>query len=59
MTTSYNENQTSSITREEALEILNTPDEKLDELINRAEKLRRQYKGDKVSIHILTNTRLS
>lgn len=32
--------------REEAIEILNTPDEQLKELIARAEKLRRKYKGN-------------
>lgn len=45
------------ISREEAIAILNTPDEQLDELIARAEKLRRKYKGNHVSIHILTNAR--
>lgn len=45
------------MTREDALEILNTPDEKIDELIAKAEKLRRKYKGDNVGIHILTNAR--
>lgn len=45
------------ISREEAIQILNTPDEQLDELIARAEKLRRKYKGNHVSIHILTNGR--
>ena len=45
------------LSREEAIEILNTPDENLDELIARAEKLRRKYKGNHVSIHILTNAR--
>ena len=34
------------MTREDAIEILNTPDEKIDELIAKAEKLRRKYKGD-------------
>lgn len=48
---------TATMSREEALAILNTPDEQLDELISRAEKLRRKYKGDKVGIHILTNVR--
>lgn len=43
------------ITREDAIEILNTPDDRLDELIARAERLRRKYKGDRVSIHILRN----
>lgn len=45
------------ISRSEAIELLNTPDEQLEELISRAEKLRRKYKGDHVSIHILTNAR--
>ena len=36
------------LTREDALAILNTPDDQLDELIARAEKLRRKYKGDNV-----------
>ena len=45
------------ITREEALNILNLPDEELDTLISYAEKLRRKYKGNKVGIHLLTNAR--
>ena len=38
------------LTREDALAILNTPDDQLDELIARAEKLRRKYKGDNVGM---------
>ena len=45
------------LTREEAIEILNTPDEQLDTLIERAGILRKKYKGNRVSIHILTNVR--
>ena len=45
------------MTREDALKILNTPDEEMDQLIAKAEKLRRKYKGDNVEIHILTNAR--
>lgn len=45
------------LSREEAIAILNTPDENLQELIARAELLRRKYKGNHVSIHILTNAR--
>ena len=45
------------MTREDALKILNTPDEEMDQLIAEAEKLRRKYKGDNVGIHILTNAR--
>ena len=45
------------LTREEAIEILNTPDDQLDTLIERAGILRKKYKGNRVSIHILTNVR--
>ena len=45
------------MTREDALKIINTPDEEMDQLIAEAEKLRRKYKGDNVGIHILTNAR--
>lgn len=45
------------MTREDALKILNTPDEEMDQLIDKAKKLRKKYKGDNVGIHILTNTR--
>lgn len=45
------------VSRKEAIEILNTPDDSLDELVASAEKLRRKYKGNHVSIHILTNAR--
>ena len=50
-------NENMNISREEAIEILNTPDEQLEELIAHAEKLRRKYKGNHVSVHILTNAR--
>ena len=43
------------LSREEAIAILNTPDENLQKLVARAELLRRKYKGNHVSIHILTN----
>ena len=46
-----------ALSREDAIAILNTPDEELDQLIAQAEKLRRKYKGNHVSIHILTNAR--
>lgn len=45
------------LTREDAIAILNTPDEELEELVARTEILRRKYKGNHVSIHILTNAR--
>ena len=57
MISSQNTSTDPQLSREEAIEILNTPDENLDELIARAEKLRRKYKGNHVSIHILTNAR--
>lgn len=47
------------MTREDALKILNTPDEEMDQLIAEAEKLRRKYKGDNVGIHILTNAEVA
>jgi len=45
------------ISRNEAIRLMNTPDQQLNTLIARAEKLRRKYKGNHVSIHILTNVR--
>ncbi|MGN0460138.1 MAG: biotin synthase BioB [Ruminococcus sp.] len=57
MTIQGQNNENPVLTREEAIEILNTPDQQLDSLIARAEKLRRKYKGNHVSIHILTNAR--
>ena len=57
MISNQNTSTDPQLSREEAIEILNTPDEDLDELIARAEKLRRKYKGNHVSIHILTNAR--
>ena len=45
------------MTREDALKILNTPDEEMDQLIAEAEKRRRKYKGDNVGILIITNAR--
>ena len=45
------------LSRAEALAILDTPDDQLEALIARAEVLRRKYKGNHVSIHILTNAR--
>ena len=50
-------NSEQNLTREEAIAILNTPDEQLDELIERAGALRKKYKGNHVSIHLLTNAR--
>ena len=45
------------LSREDALTILNTPDESLEKLVSFAETFRRKYKGNHVSIHILTNAR--
>ena len=46
-----------TLSREDAIAILNTPDDALQELIDRASALRYKYKGNRVSIHILTNAR--
>jgi putative aldouronate transport system permease protein len=45
------------LTKEEALAVLNLPDDKLDKLIETAYALRLKYKGKKVSIQLLTNVR--
>lgn len=45
------------LSREDTLAVLNTPDESLEELVSFAETYRRKYKGNHVSIHILTNAR--
>ena len=50
-------NSEQNLTREEAIAILNTPDEQLNELIEHAGALRKKYKGNHVSIHLLTNAR--
>lgn len=52
-----NTDDTTKLSRQEAIDILNIPDAQLDELIACAEKLRRKYKGNHVGIHILTNAR--
>ena len=43
------------LSREDAIAILNTPDEELDQLIAQAEKLRRKYKGNHVSCLLYTS----
>lgn len=45
------------LTREEAIALLQTPDERLEALTEKAGWLRRKYKGNKVSVQILTNVR--
>ena len=45
------------IDRDEMLGILAFPDEKLPMLVERAETLRRKYKGNKIHIQLLTNAR--
>lgn len=52
-----NTDDITNLSRQDAIAVLNIPDEQLDELIACAEKLRRKYKGNHVSIHILTNAR--
>ena len=46
-----------SLTREEALEILNANADSLPNLIEQAYQLRTKYKGNRVSIQLLTNVR--
>ena len=46
-----------SLTREEALNILTTDTELLSALVEKAYKLRTKYKGNRVSIQLLTNVR--
>lgn len=57
MISKFQTNEKPVLSRKEAIEILNTPEEQLEGLIARAEVLRRKYKGNHVSIHILTNAR--
>lgn len=55
MNSEFYEKEVPVLSREDAIAILNTPDEDLDVLIDRAKSLRYRYKGNRVSIHILTN----
>ena len=57
MNSEFYEKEVPVLSREDAIAILNTPDEDLDVLIDRAKSLRYRYKGNRVSIHILTNAR--
>ncbi len=57
MNTTYDKEADPVLSREDAIAILNTPDDQLQELIDRASALRYKYKGNRVSIHILTNAR--
>lgn len=50
-------NQDPLLSRQDAMDILNTPDQELDSLIQFAGNLRRKYKGTQVGIHLLTNAR--
>ena len=50
-------NQDPLLSRQDAMDILNTPDQELDSLIQFAGNLRRKYKGRQVGIHLLTNAR--
>jgi biotin synthase len=46
-----------SLSREEAIEILNLPDENLPDLLDVVYAIRKKYKGNTVGIQILTNAR--
>jgi biotin synthase len=48
---------TESLSREEAMEILNLPDEHLPVLLDAVYAIRKKYKGNTVGIQILTNAR--
>ena len=52
-----NYNEETDLSKAECLQILNTPDESLGELIEKAYSLRTKYKGNRVSIQLLTNVR--
>ncbi|MDR2027877.1 MAG: biotin synthase BioB [Prevotellaceae bacterium] len=49
--------ETESFSREEAMEILNIPDEYLPQLLDIVYSIRKKYKGNSVGIQILTNAR--
>lgn len=49
-----NWDETHTLTRDEAIAILELPDEQLPQLIETAYVLRTKYKGKKVSIQLLT-----
>lgn len=53
----FSENEDPTISRDDAIAILNIPDDEVCQLISRAEFLRRKYKGNHVSIQLLTNAR--
>ena len=43
-----------ALSRDEAVALINLPDDRVDELLLRAGALRKKYKGDRVGIHLLT-----
>ena len=49
--------ENTSISKKEALEILNLQDNDLCKLIEAAYQLRTKYKGNRVNIQLLTNVR--
>ncbi|MDR1340868.1 MAG: biotin synthase BioB [Prevotellaceae bacterium] len=53
----YKSFETEALSREEAIEILNLPDENLPALLDTVYAIRRKYKGNTVGIQILTNAR--
>ena len=57
MNTAACEKEAPSLSRDEAIAILDTPDEKLEALIDRASSLRYKYKGNRVSITISSNAK--
>lgn len=45
------------LSRDEAIALINLPDDQIDDLLLRAGALRKKYKKDRVGIHLLTNVR--
>ena len=52
-----NVNKEYSLSREEAIAIMNLPEDDMPLLMEMAGSLRKKYKGNHVSIHLLTNAR--
>ena len=50
MNSEFYEKDAPVLSRKDAIAILNTPDEELDALIDRAKRLRYQYKGNQMCI---------
>ena len=56
MTTTYDKETDPVLSREDAIAILNTPDDQLQDLVDRAAALRYKYKGNRVSISTIPSS---